>query len=359
MKLNLHPRRVLIVRLTALGDVLVTLPALSALRGLFPQARIAWAVEPPAHELLEGHPHLDDVILVNRRPWQRRMSRPWSLPSAVRHAVRCARELSDMRFDLAVDFQGNLRSGVVTLASRAPFRLGFGRRYTREWAHRFTNAHFTPSSDALHRADLALSLVRILGDVPSSVPPLLPEFRQADVELETQFIEQDLPRDFILLHPGTSPFGAFKRWPLSNFGILALRRRADLQTDFLVSWGSGEKEIAETVVRASRGAAHLAPELPTLRHMAELIRRSKAFVAADTGPLQLAWALGKPLVGLYGPKDPELHAPRGPHCRILTADVPCRPCTKRRCKDPICMTQITIDSVFQSLAELPAQPTPP
>jgi len=350
--LNLSPRRVLIVRLTSLGDVILTLPALSALRGLFPQAIISWAVEPPSHELLENHPHLDDVVIADRRNWQRRMSRPWSLPSAVRHALRSARALSGMNFDLAVDFQGNLRSGIVTLASGAPFRLGFDRPYTREWGHRFTNARLTPSSDRLHRVDLALALLRVLGDVPPSVPPVIPEFRQAAVELETQFIEQDLPRDFILLHPGTSPFGAFKRWPPANFGILALRRRADLQTEFLVSWGPGEKEIAERVGRASRGAARLAPELPTLRHMAELIRRSKAFVAADTGPLQLAWALGKPLVGLFGPKDTELHAPRGAHCKILTADVPCRPCDKRRCKDPICVTHITIDSVFHSLTEL-------
>ena len=350
--MNLSPRRILIVRLTALGDVIATLPALSALRGIFFDSHIAWAVEPPAHELLEGHPHLDEAIAVNRRPWQKRISRPWSFPSAVRHALRAARTLSEKNFDLAIDFQGNLRSGVVTLASGAPFRLGFCRRHAREWGHLFTNAAFAPSADRLHRVDLALALVRTLGDVPQSVPPVLPEYRQADVELETEFLKHELPRDFILLHPGTSPFGAFKRWPLANFGILALRRRADLQTEFLVSWGPGEKELAERVIRASRGAAILAPELPTLRHMAALIRRSKAFVAADTGPLQLAWALGKPLVGLFGPKDAELHAPRGPRCRIITADVPCRPCTKRRCKDPICMTQITIDSVFQSLTDL-------
>ncbi len=350
-----RPARILLVRLSALGDVLHALPVLSALRHRLPGCHIGWAVEDRCEAVLHGRSDLDQIHVLPRQAVRAAVrGRPWRLPGVTRD-FRCG--LRSARYDLAIDLQGNLKSGLVTRASRAPLRLGYTRGATKELNHLHTTRRWRPPSVRQHRIERYLGLVSSLLDepLPYRAPgfPLSPAERGAAVE---QLTDAGLPTTGIaLLHPGTSRFGAFKRWPPERFGRLAKR----LQTrgwSVGVTVGPGEAALGEEVVRMSGGTAVLlAPA--GLRDLAALIETAGLFVAADTGPLHLASLLGRPLLGLFGPKDPEIYGPYGETeaglpgvlPTVVRDDVACRPCRLRRCADPLCMQTLAVEDVLAAL----------
>lgn len=345
------------MRLSALGDVLHALPVLSALRARFPEARIDWAVEDRCAALVEGRPDLTEALVLPRRALNRAVRgvpEPGRLWRIVRGYVRTLRA---RRYDVALDLQGNLKSGAVTRMSGAALRFGLGGPEAREGNRFFTQRRATPPPEARHRVERGLALASaLLGERLPYVPPDVPvdDATRAAVERMLSGVEAGAA-PFVVLHPGTSGFGAFKRWPPDRFGALARRIAADGR-DVLVTYGPGEAQLADAVVAASRGTARaVAP--PSLPALAEIIRRASLFVAADTGPLHLAALVGTPLLGLFGPKDPTIYGPYGLRADgtpgllpVLTQDdVACRPCTLRRCPDPLCMRTMAPDAVHAAL----------
>jgi len=143
---------------------------------------------------------------------------------------------------------------------------------------------------------------------------------------------------FAVLLPGTSDFGAFKRWPPARFGELARLLRAETGLAPLVAAGPGQEALADEVVAAAGGAAARAPATGTLHELMALLRASALVVGADSGPVAIAAVAGVPTVALFGPKDPAVYAPPGPRVAVVWKEVYCSPCTLRRCNDPICMT---------------------
>jgi ADP-heptose:LPS heptosyltransferase len=146
---------------------------------------------------------------------------------------------------------------------------------------------------------------------------------------------------YAVLVPGTSAFGAFKRWPAARFGDLARRLRDERRLAVLVSFGPGERPLAEEVVSASSGGAALAPETKSLAELTALLRRASLVVGADCGPVAMAGVLGVETIALFGPKDPDIYRPPGPRVRVAWKRVYCSPCRLRQCDDPICMTTMT------------------
>jgi ADP-heptose:LPS heptosyltransferase len=191
-----------------------------------------------------------------------------------------------------------------------------------------------------------------LGRPLSYVSVDMPPQAEAGLAVDAALRRAGLPdRSFLVLHPGTSGFGSFKRWPAGRFGELA-RLRAQEGVAVAVTFAPSERALAEEVVRASGGRA-VPLESPDLTFLAEVLRRSRGLVAADTGPLHLAALLGVPLLGLFGPKDPAVYGPYGrradgtvgPLPVLVREDVACRPCRLRRCADPICMRTISPSEV--------------
>jgi ADP-heptose:LPS heptosyltransferase len=311
----LDPRGIqslLLMRLSAIGDVVNTLPAVSAVRKAFPEARIAFLVEDKASALVEGHPDLDATIVFQKSRWKGRALRPGTWAEASRHV----REIRAGKFDVLLDFQGNLKGGLHAALSGIPTRIGFARGHSKEGSHRFTNVHVEPPGERILRARKFLSLLRPLGiedpEIVWKLPPREPSRAAVDAFLAGHGMQG---RGFAVLHPGTSARGAEKRWPVERFAELARRVPGSLGLAVLVAFGPGERALAEEVVRAS--GALLALETRSLLDLAEFLGRASLFVGADSGPLHLASAVACPSVALFGPKDPAIYAPCNPRSRIV------------------------------------------
>ena len=150
------------------------------------------------------------------------------------------------------------------------------------------------------------------------------------------------------MHPGSSAFGAFKRWPASHFAELAKMIHETRGMQALILWGPGERPIAEEIAAFAPRATIISCAWPTLLSLAAVAERARFYVGADTGPTYIFWAAGCPTVALFGPKPANIYAPRGRNTRIVTTDVPCRPCSRRQCANPVCMTKILPADVFQA-----------
>lgn len=345
--------RILLIRLSALGDVLHALPVLSALRARFPDARIDWAVEDRAASLLEERPDLDRVLVYPRRRLSAALHGVPSPVELLRAGGGFVRALRRGAYDVALDLQGNLKSGAVLRASGAALRFGPGRPDAREGSQVFSQRRAVPPRSKRHRVERNLALASaLLGEPLPYVPPGFPVGAATEQAATRLLAHADLPPDgFAVLQPGTSGFGAFKRWPAERFGSLARRLAADGHA-VAVPHGPGEEALAAAVVAAAPDAA-VALRPPSLPVLAEVIRRAGLFIAADTGPLHLAALVGTPLVGLFGPKDPTVYGPYGLRADgtpgllpVLTQpDVACRPCTLRRCADPLCMRTLAPERV--------------
>ena len=352
-----RPARILIVRLSALGDVLHALPVLAALRTRFPDAELAWAVEDRAVGLLEHRTDLDRILPFPRKALSgslKGLPKPVALARTARGFVK---ETRAGEYDLALDLQGNLKSGAVTRASGARLRFGLGGREAKEGNQLFTQRRVVVPDDIRHRVERNLAVASAA--IGETLPYQNPDFPTAPAEdaEATRLLEQHalLPGGYVVLHPGTSGFGAFKRWPTDRWAALARRLGADGHA-LLVTYGPDEQDLADAVAADSDGHAQ-AVTTSSLGSLAALIRGARLFVAADTGPLHLASLVGAPLLGLFGPKDPTIYGPYGVRADgtpgvldvITQDDVACRPCTLRKCGDPLCMTTLAPDRVLEAV----------
>jgi lipopolysaccharide heptosyltransferase I len=328
----------LLMRLSAIGDVVNTLPAVSAVREAFPRARIGYLVEDKARAVVLGHPDIDETIVFPKNRWRGRVLRPGTW-SEVRTYVRSVRA---GRFDVLVDFQGNLKGGLHAALSGIPTRIGFARGHGREGSHRFTNVHVTPPSERMLRAQKFLSLLGPLGVASPRIVWKLPPRTRSRHSVEVFLRSAGFPEvGFVVVHPGTSAHGAEKRWPIDRFSELARRIERDLGLRVLVAWGPGELSMAQEVARGS--GATLALETHSLLDLAELLGRAAAYVGADSGPLHLASAVACPSVALFGPKDPAIYAPCNPRSRVVR---------KSGADGTAEMVSIRVEDAFQALCDL-------
>lgn len=339
--MNTTPSRILIVRLSAIGDVVHGLPVLNALRAALPDAHIAWLVESRAAELLRGHPSLDEHV---------ELPRGWlKSPSAV---LRLRNRLRASRFDVAVDLQGLTKSALAAWLSGAKTRIGFGGAAGREISRWLNNTLVEPSGT--HVIDRNLDLLHPLGIHKPAVRFELCEHARDGHFAESVIEAGNLSSGCAVINPGAG--WASKLWPAERFGQVAahLGRRHRLPS--LVVWGGArERALADAVVAASAGQAVVAPST-TLLEMAALARRAHLFIASDTGPLHIAAAVGTPCVGLYGPMPAERNGPYGPEHVSLQAMKLEGGSRRRRSAGPESMLAISVGSVCAACDEILSRP---
>lgn len=349
--------RILFIRLSAFGDIINTLPALAALKRARPELVVDWLVEDRFADFVRLLDDVDRCLVFPRR----RLRFPWigGVPALSRHSAAIRAE----SYLAAIDFQGNLKGGLHLAAVRAERKIGLDAAASREGAHRFASVRVPLPRDC-HRIVRALSLVAPLGvELDASQISSDPDWRaglspirddpDAAAAIERRLLQLDRgTAPLVLLHPGTSAFGSFKRWPAERFGRLARQLNESAGAAVLIAHGPGEEELAQEVSRESgESATILAPE-GGIAGLVALLRRVDLVIAADSGPPLLASALGVPTVTLFGPKDPATYAPTFADGRVVRNRVPCSPCSLRSCPDPVCMTRLEVEPVRDAALEL-------
>lgn len=353
--------RLLIVRLSAMGDVIHTLPAAQALRNAFPNAIIGWLIEERWAELLcspgtsrrglrsPQRPLVDWVHTVDLKGWRKSLF-------TVHAAERIARVWNDVRssqYDVALDLQGAIRSAVLARWSGA--RLIFGAAQPRETPASLFYTRCVVVRGA-HVVEQNLSIAEAFVERKLSVPAMeLPRDDAAENRV-TQRLRQDSIRDFAILNPGAG-WGA-KRWPAERYGLVASALAAEgLQC--IVNHGPGEESLAREVETASGGTAH--PFQCSISELMALTRRTRLFIGGDTGPLHLAAALKIPVVAIFGPTDPARNGPYG--TRNIVLRNPESSTSHARIAQPDqAMLEITVDAVVDAartlLSTKSAHPSP-
>lgn len=327
------PARILIVRLSALGDVIHTLPMACALRERFPKSLLVWVVEARAADVLAGHESLDERIVLPRG-WLRSAVTVW----------RLRRQLRDKQFDLALDAQGLSKSAIVAWLSGAKRRIGPGGQWGRELS-RWLNTELI-DTDGLHPVDRHLRMLRPLGIESPPVRFHVPDPPAERAAAEAVVRGSGIDGRFVLVTSGAG--WPSKLWPPERYAAVAahLGRRWNLPC--LLIWGNAEeKSRAERIIAGAEGHARLAPKM-TLLELAAVARRAAFCLGSDTGPLHLAAAVGTPCVGLYGPWPADKHGPYGP--QHITVQKMCMDGTsrQRRHAPPIYMEAIDVASVCEA-----------
>ena len=309
------PERLLIVRLGSMGDVLHALPAAAALREAFPESEIGWAIErrwapllvadgtPLAGPRSPQRPLVDHVHVVNTLAWRKA---PYAVETWV-EVLNTFRGLRAQRYEVAIDFQGSIKSALVAQLAGAGSRIGFSTPREKP-ATMFYTSVVAPSGRHVIEQNFSLVGFPLCSSV-SSVANLLPRDPAAESSIEAKL--RDIPR-IALLNPGAG-WGA-KQWPAARYGEVARLLRDDGILS-LVNYGPGEEELARAVEAASGGNARAI--LCTLSELIALIRRAALFIGGDTGPMHLAATLGVPVVALFGPTDPARNGPYSMRAIVL------------------------------------------
>lgn len=341
------------MRLSALGDVVHALPVLAALKRRQPGCHVDWAVDDRSAGLLEGHPQLRRVVVLPRKG----LAGATGWLAGVGPLARFAGQLREGDYDLALDLQGNLKSGLVARLSGAGCVLGAARRHTREANHLWLSRGLDLPEGTRHKVERNLALLgAALGEEVAWAQPTLGLSPEEHAAATAALAAAGLPeRGFVVLHAGSSGFGAFKRWPAERYAALA-RRLGSRAQPAVLTFGPGEEPLVAEVERHADGHARRVAS-PGLRVLAALLSRARLVLGGDTGPLHLAAALGVPVLGIYGPKDPAVYGPYGARAdgtagllaSVVQPDVACRPCTLRRCSAPICLTTLAPERVLEAL----------
>jgi ADP-heptose:LPS heptosyltransferase len=334
--------RILISRLSAIGDCVLTTPLLCALRDHFPNAHITWVTERGPATLLEGHAALDQLIVVPKR-WMKSPAEVRQLRSKLRAS----------RFDLAIDPQGLTKSSLITWLSGAQRRIGFLKPRGRELSRWFNRELVTPTQE--HLVDAQLELLKPLGIGQLQVRFDLPVVPQVESKVDEILRGVHLGCDFIAINCGAG--WDSRLWSTYRYGRVARCLGERHQVPSLVLW-SGERERASAgeIVACSGGRAVLAPPT-TLPELASILRRARIFVGSDTGPLHIASAGGTPCVGLHGTTRPEASGAYGTqhiHIQKRFHDGSSR---ERRRASNDAMLEIDVDTVVAACEILLAQET--
>lgn len=346
------PKRILVVRTGAIGDVVNALVFANAVKDARPQTRIGWVVHPLAQPLVERHPSVDRVHL-------------WRRGGGLREARRVLAEVRGERYEVACDLQRIQKSALLARLSGAPRVLGYDRARSKELSWIWTGEHIAPGPAHEHMVEQYLAFARLLGLADARARHSLPVDARAEARAEQLVTE--LGAAPVLVNLGASK--PANRWPAARFAELVRSIRAELDAPVYLTGSGADRDTQQRVleqVGSLSGVQSLVGDT-TLLELLALTRRARACVSCDTGPMHMAVAVGTPTVALFGPADPRRTGPHGAldgegrelagaH-RVVRVAPACAPCQRSLCHQPrhACMEDITADAVLEALASLLAR----
>lgn len=330
-----------------MGDIIHALPFLKAVKDRFPDASVDWAVSKNLRGILEDNPLINELIVFDKDSWKSIRN----IPKTSGDISRLRRTLKSRNYDIVVDLQGLLRSGLMSLSTPSPLRVGFAD--AREGS-RFMYNRKVSVNGITHAVDKNLEIAKAIGAAVKRA-----EFPLNIDDKSRRKIKALLGdvKEYILILP--SARWSSKRWPPENFAALISK----LSIPCVISGSGADREICLKLIKNIFGTGQTTkqPKIinlcgeTSLKELTALIEGAKAVVSNDSGPMHIAAALNRPVVALFGPTDPSKTGPYGwqknKNLKVIKTGVSCSPCFKKRCKEPLCMTEISAERVFDKLRE--------
>lgn len=386
--------KILIIKPSSLGDVIHSLPFLKAVKETFPDAHIEWVISKNLKGIIEENPLINELIVIDKDSWKSVKN----LPETLRELSILRKTLSSKHYDIVVDLQGLLRSGLITFFTKAPLKIGFAN--AREGSRLFYDKKVSVNG-VLHAVDKCLEVAMAVGAKISSVPSedsrrRLTERRNGRISDKVEFplyIDNTAREKIKELVGGINEYIVMvpsarwhtKRWPVEYFALLATR----LSLPCVITGTNADREIIEKIIEVRNQKSEHRQQIrdnrqwttdngqqttepitqnpegrgkiinlcgkTDLKELLALIAGAKAVVSNDSGPMHIAAALNVPVIALFGPTDSEKTGPYGwqkkKNLKVLRASVPCSPCFKKKCKEPVCMSNISVETVLDELKE--------
>ncbi|MCX7635633.1 MAG: lipopolysaccharide heptosyltransferase II [Syntrophales bacterium] len=338
---------ILIVKLSAIGDVVHTLPSLAALRQHYPTAHITWVIEEDAAELILGHPHLDSALVSRRKTWIKQVKggRIGEVAGEVKDFWRALRARP---YDVAIDFHGLFKSAVITGLSGARRRLGYNS--FQELSYLFYNERI-PEVMTKHAVDRYLDFVTYLaGPVDGrdfTIPVTDENRRNVELLLEKEGNRTDGP--LVAVNPVA--LWPTKLWSVEAFAELCGRMVREILCAVVLTGSRSDGPYLAAIAAASGVPVLNLAGRTSLKDLACLYRRADVVVSTASGPMHIAAAVGTPVVALFGPTDPARTGPYGQNHTVIRRDLECSPCFRKRCERNRCLGEITPATVLRAVEE--------
>jgi len=337
---------ILIVKLSAIGDVIHTLPSLAALRRAFPQAHITWVVEEAAAEIILNHPDLNQVLISQRKTWMKKM-KEGQVRKTLQEIKDFIRILRDRKFDLIIDFHGLFKSAFLVFLSRGGRKIGYDSY--QELSGLFYREKIKEDMNK-HAVDRYLDFLTYLG-----VADCKPEFKIAIGEknkekVQTLLLEDHVQETFIVVNPVA--YWKTKLWDDERFANLCDRLGEVYPQMPIILTGQHSPSLEKIRSLCHRDDVINWEGRTTLKDLAELYQRAKLLITTDSGPMHLAAAMGTPVVALFGPTNPLRTGPYGSGHVVIQEPLSCVPCFLKECDKMTCMKGITVDAVMEGVAKV-------
>ncbi len=341
---------ILIVRLSSLGDVMMTIPAVKAIRDHFSGARISWLVEGSVGEFIKCQDFIDEVIVFPRARVTGRL-RKGDLSHAGNTIGTFLRQLRNNKYDLVVDFHGIAKSALFSLLARGTKKIGFGEMFAKEKSHLFYHKSINGSNKRMHKVERNMLLAGYLGHTGPVPQVALNTSEDATIYIDNFLRDAGHTAPLFAVNPFSSKGTDFKRWPMERYAELVARIHHELGESTVILWGPDEEKEARRLKEMSGDKAYLA--CPTnIPQMFALLKKIPIYIGGDTGVMHLAGAAGAKVVAIFGPTDYKINAPYGNEHIVIREDLPCSPCRKKDCSDRICINKITVEKVFEEVNTL-------
>lgn len=346
---------ILIVKLSAIGDVVHTLPSLEALYRLYPQAKITWLVEEEASELLQGHPRLSRVIVSKRKRWTKQLQRPAHWLPTIKEIVGFFHELRSVNYDLIIDFQGLLKSGLLVFLCRGKRKVGHDK--SREMSYLFLTERYPPGFKEQHALEKNLNLVKSLSGSyddrhirykahsGESIDTNEKEWSKVDGFLRKHEIVDEKP----LIAVNVMARWVTKQWDAQKFARLSDQLIKDYNAQIVFTGLKQDTQVITNIISLMKQRAVNASGETTLKELAYLFKRSQLIITTDSGPMHIAAAMGTPVIALFGPTAPWRTGPYSKSAKIVRSELYCSPCFKKKCSHISCMKEISVEDVFEAV----------
>lgn len=348
-----QPHNILIIRLSSLGDVLMSVPAVRALRERFPDAHISWLAEGSVTGILAHQDFIDEVIFFPRAALTRHL-RKGHLSTTAYILGDFLKSLRKREYDWIVDLHGIAKSVGLMMIARGKRRIGFGKTFAKDMSHIFYQEHVNGFQKRIHKVERNMLAARHLGWADASPIPEAPLLvhENARTYIDDFLRSHDIRPPLFAVNPFASKDSAFKRWPLERYADLIGRIRRERMGSVVIIWGPGEREEAQRLVALVGDNALLACQTD-IAQLYALLARSSVYIGGDTGTTHLASAANVPVLSIFGPTDFIVNRPYSKNSVIIRKDIPCSPCKKKDCKTRECLMTISSDEVFEALRKIP------